>query len=68
MRSEHDAHLALLAGIQGTGRQLTERRQSVRETIDYYEHQARLADRGLTQRRSAEFLRRQAAYLRTENR
>ena len=47
-------------------KQLTDRRQNTQELIAYYEHQAQLAEKGLTHRRSAEFYRRQVQYLTQE--
>ena len=47
-------------------KRFTDRRQNIAEQIAYYEHQAQLAEKGLSSRRSAEFYRRQVQYLTQE--
>jgi hypothetical protein len=52
LHSEHDANRAL------------DRRQSISELVSYYQHQAKLAARGDTTRRSETFYLRQIQYFR----
>lgn len=44
-------------------KQLSDRRQSIEAQIHFYETQLRLTRKGLSTRRSPEFLERQIAYL-----
>ena len=54
------------ANARTSDRRITDRRSSATDQIAFYEQQAKLAEMGLTGRRSAEFFRRQAEYFRAE--
>lgn len=56
-RSELAANIGLQAGIQGSGRSLTDRRANIQQQIDFYRQQARLARQGLATRDEGFYLR-----------